>query len=420
MKVAIVFATDGSSREDAVLAPFRSAGFVDGLKIDRIDPVMISVVPEGAAASSASGEVCRPSALRNRIADARPEAIQTFGSEHRLAAVWRLAAEMKVPLAHCVSCWREASEDGNRQTMPLASLVPSLAVFQARRASAQVDALLGTSRAAPGGLLADGFFPRAQFSVLVPPPVERAGAPATVATAAPAIGSARATPVFGIYDPHAAADLIAFISHAVQLTGRPQTFDVRIATGAPPTAASLPSARGCVDEGAAAAAPISFTAAGPLDAFLAAIDVLAVPAYDDSIAAALIAALRAGKSVIVPDRGGAAELIEYGRHGFMSPPGAPTIWRPPSMSSASPGAKDPFCSRTVGRLSPRLIRSPFRTASPPSMPALARRLRRLPAFKACPRPRRPLPPALSREPTWPPPRAGCDAALSRSRDRTVA
>jgi hypothetical protein len=316
MKVAIVFATDGSSRENAVLAPFRSAGFIDGLKIDRIDPVMISVVPEHVVASAAAGVVCRPSGLRKLIADARPDAVQTFGPEHRLAAVWRLAAEMKVPLAHCVSCWRAALEDGDRQTTPLASLVPSLAVFQARRASAHVDALLGTSRAAPGGLLADGFFPRAQFSVVVPPPVERAGA-AAVAAAAPG-GNARATPVFGIYD--AAADLVAFMSHALQLTGRPQTFDVRIATSAPPPTAPFPSPaheRGGGGGAAAATAPMSFTAAGALDAFLAAIDVLAVPAYDDSIAAALIAALRAGKSVIVPDRGGAAELIEYGRHGFM-------------------------------------------------------------------------------------------------------
>jgi glycosyltransferase involved in cell wall biosynthesis len=52
-------------------------------------------------------------------------------------------------------------------------------------------------------------------------------------------------------------------------------------------------------------------------AFLATIDVLAVPVYDDAIAAPLIAALRAGKSVIVPDPSGAAELIEYGRHGLM-------------------------------------------------------------------------------------------------------
>jgi glycosyltransferase involved in cell wall biosynthesis len=67
----------------------------------------------------------------------------------------------------------------------------------------------------------------------------------------------------------------------------------------------------------AAPAPISIVPAEGIDGFLAAVDVLAVPAYDDAIAAVLIAALRAGKSVIVPDPSGAAELIEYGRHGLM-------------------------------------------------------------------------------------------------------
>jgi hypothetical protein len=313
MKVAIVFATDGSSREDAVLAPFRSAGFVEGLRIDRIDPMMLSVVPEHAAAAAAPGEVCRPSGLRKLIAEARPDAIQTFGLENRLAAVWRLAGEMKVPLAHCVSCWREPLAEGQRQAIALVPFAPSpsLGLLQARRASGHVGALLGTGRAASGGLLARGFFPHAQFSVVLPPPVERAAT-----SGAAAGGPARAEPVFGIYDPHAAADLIAFASRAIQLTGRPQAFVVRIATNEPTLGAPLPSpAR--ANGGADAAAPISLVAAESIDGFLAAIDVLAVPVYDDSIAAVLIAALRAGKSVIVPDRGGAAELIEYGRHGFM-------------------------------------------------------------------------------------------------------
>jgi Glycosyl transferases group 1 len=324
MKVAIVFATDGSSREDAVLAPFRATGFIDGLKIDRIDPVMISLLPEKGAsaaaspapqASAGSGLACRPGDLRERMAGLRPDAIQTFGPEHRLAAVWRLAAEMGVPLVHCVSCWRKTLEDGEGRGIGLPA-VPSFASLRARRASGLVDAVIGTSRAAPGRLLADGYFARARFSVVVPPPVERAVAAAAVAGGGP--GQPRATPVFGIYDPHAAADLIAFMSRALQLTGRPQAFDVRLASNAPPTpptaSAAAPAREG---NGGGAAAPLSFVAAGTLDAFLASIDVLAVPAYDDSIAAALIAALRAGKSVIVPDRGGAAELIEYGRHGFM-------------------------------------------------------------------------------------------------------
>jgi hypothetical protein len=242
--VAIVFATDGSSREDAVLAPFRSAGFVDGLKIDRIDPVMISFVPEHAVVASAPGEICRPSGLRERIADARPDAIQTFGPEHRLTAVWRLAAEMKVPLAHCVSCWREAPDDGNRQTTPPASLLLSLARLRARRASAHVDALLGTTRAAPGGLLADGFFPRARFSVVVPPPVERAGA-AAAAAVAPASSVSRATPVFGIYDPHAAADLVDFVSRPTHWTPANLRREDRDRRAAACSVAAVPGSRRC-------------------------------------------------------------------------------------------------------------------------------------------------------------------------------
>jgi glycosyltransferase involved in cell wall biosynthesis len=108
--------------------------------------------------------------------------------------------------------------------------------------------------------------------------------------------------VFGVYAPAAAAALFSFLSHAVDLTGGPDAIQVRVATHNPP---------------ATAAPRISTVAAGDPDDFVAAIDVLAVPVYDDAVAGALMAALRSGKSVIVPDRGGGAELIEYGRHGLM-------------------------------------------------------------------------------------------------------
>ena len=296
MKVAIVFATDGTKREDAILAPFRSASFVDGLKIADIDPVMVSVVPDLVALGPAGeGELrCRRAGLGEVIAGTRPDAIQTVGPERGLPAIWRIAADIDAPLVHCVSSRREGI--GERDGDAAGSLVPSLAMLRARRGSRHVDALIGTSRAAVGGLMTGGYFPRAAFSVVVPPPVERAAAAAEAA-------SARASePVFGIYDPCASADLIAFVSHAAPLTGRPTALQVRIALHEPPPAV---------------APPLSFVATDGIDNFLASVDVLAVPAYDDSVAAALIAALRSGKSVIVPDRGGAAELIEYGRHGLM-------------------------------------------------------------------------------------------------------
>jgi glycosyltransferase involved in cell wall biosynthesis len=140
----------------------------------------------------------------------------------------------------------------------------------------------------------------------VPPPIERPAADG-LAVAVPAARGGE--PVFGVYDPHASADVLSFISHALKLTGRPRAVAMQIALrDAPP---SPP------------AAAVSFVPAQGVDGFVAGIDMLAVPAYDDSVAAALMAALRAGKPVIVPDRGGAAELIEYGRHGFMFAAGSP-------------------------------------------------------------------------------------------------
>jgi hypothetical protein len=291
MKVAFIFATDGSHCEDVVLAPFRSTNFAAGLRTGEIEPVIITVAPDDAASAphpAAASLRCRRHELAALLAAERPQAIQTFGPELRLAAIWPIAAQAGVPIAHCVSCWR-IGEAARPQ-------VSSLAASRAKRASRHVAALVGTSRAAIGGLMSDGYFANAAFSMVVPPPVERAAD--TVNAAA-----ARATnPVFGVYDPCASADLVDFVSRAIELTGRRNALAVRIAMATP-----LP----------AAPAPIAIVPAGSIEDFLATIDVLAVPAYDDAIAAPLIAALRAGKSVIVPDPSGAAELIEYGRHGLM-------------------------------------------------------------------------------------------------------
>jgi hypothetical protein len=290
MKVAIIFATDGSRCEDAVVAPFRAAHFVEGLRIGGIEPVMITIAPDQAAEAATAGELrCRPNGLAALLAAERPQAIQTFGPEHRLAAIWPIAAQAGVPIVHCVSCWR----DGPDATP---SGISSFAASRVKRASRHVTALIGTSRATVGGLVSAGCFPHATSSVIVPPPVER------VAVAAPAPAKRTQAPVFGVYDPCASSDLVAFVSHAVELTGLRNAARVRIAMRVPVPTAS---------------ASIAITAPTGIDGLLAEIDVLAVPAYDDAVAPALIAALRAGRSVIVPDPSGAAELIEYGRHGLM-------------------------------------------------------------------------------------------------------
>jgi glycosyltransferase involved in cell wall biosynthesis len=145
-------------------------------------------------------------------------------------------------------------------------------------------------------LVSAGWFSGAAFSVILPPPVERSGA-----APMPTPRAAGGEPVFGIYDPGAAGDLFAFVARAIDLTGRRDDIRVRIA------AKHAPRGPG----------PMTVVEPGGIDEFLATIDVLVVPAYHDAAASALIAALRAGKSVIVPDCGGAAELIEYGRHGVM-------------------------------------------------------------------------------------------------------
>ena len=208
-----------------------------------------------------------------------------------MSTIWPIAAQAGVPIAHCASCWRDEAD-----APPPSTRLPSIAAWKAKRASRHVAALIGTGRAAVGGLIAGGYFPHATFSVIVAPPVERAAAVANVQ-------SARASgPVFGVYDPCAPPDLVAFVSRAIELMGRRNALEVRIAMREPRYIAP---------------APISIVPAESIDSFLAAVDVLAVPVYDDAVAGVLIAALRAGKSVIAPDPSGAAELIEYGRHGLM-------------------------------------------------------------------------------------------------------
>ncbi len=295
IKVAIIFATDGSDGGDDIIAPFATASFAAGLRIAGSTPLMIAVTPHGDAMvgpTFGGADLLRSSAagLCDLIAGERPDAIQTFGMETRLAAIWPMATALDVPLAHCVSSWR----GGETQTRPVAGW--TFAVARAKRASRHVGAVIGTSRAAAGRLIAAGWFSNATFSVILPPPVERSGA-----SPAPTPRAAGGEPVFGIYDPGASGDLFAFVARAIDLTGRRDAIRIRVA------ARHLPREPG----------PMTVVEARGIDEFLGTIDVLVVPAYDDAAAPAVIAALRAGKSVIVPDCGGAAELIEYGRHGVM-------------------------------------------------------------------------------------------------------
>jgi glycosyltransferase involved in cell wall biosynthesis len=289
MKALIIFTSDGSEREDDILAPFRSVGFTDGLHSSGVDPVPVSIIADNRSAGRTGND-----SLLKFIVDERPDVIQTFGPEHRLATVWRLAAGAGRPIAHCVSCWRR----DHLQGLSLGRfLVP---VSRIRRASRHVTALIGTSRSAVGERIAGGLFTGAAFSVILPPPVECA--PVT------SLQPLRGPPVFGVYDPLASGELIALVLRAVDLSGRRSTMEMRIAT------------KGPVGE----ADPTAFVgSAGGVERFLSTIDVLVVPDYNDSCMYAIVAALRAGKSVIVPDGSAAAELIGYGRSGLMFQAGSP-------------------------------------------------------------------------------------------------
>lgn len=302
MKVALIFAAAGAACEDAVLGPFRAPGFIAGLQRAGIEPLAIAVVAAGGGNAAAGGPgvlgpgwfTVRHDRLAGLVADEQPDVVQTFGPEHRAGAVWPLARTAPL-LVHCVSCWPEEPQKG---TMP--AVFASLAARRARHASRHVGAVVGTSRAAIGGLLGAGYFARAGFSALVRPPVGAAPTPPGEAARSPT--ARNPVPVFGIWAPQGGTGLQAFLSHAAALTGRPDAVRLRVAVRTPPPATEP---------------ALAFVTATGVDDFLPAIDVLAVPAYDDTIAPALIAALRLGKAVIVPDRGGGAELIEYGRHGLM-------------------------------------------------------------------------------------------------------
>jgi hypothetical protein len=295
MKIAIIFATDGPD-EDSVVAPFRSSELVGHLRASGINVAVASIQASRAedlgATNGANGLHCRRDGLAGLITAQRPNIVQTFGRESRLVDIWPLAAH-HAPVVHCVSSWRRG--DANTRLFPAAARL--------RKASRHVRGLMGTSRSAIGDLIAAGWFSGAAFSVVVPPPVEAPVGPVAVPSRQRA-----GAPVFGLYDAAGSTDDMTFMARAIALIGPPGTIQMRIATKH--AAAGAPSL---------AAASVALM---PIAAFLATVDVLVVPVYDDSAAPAIMAALRAGKSLVVPDASGAAELVGYGRHGTTFPNGS--------------------------------------------------------------------------------------------------
>jgi glycosyl transferase family 1 len=303
MKVLMILATDAAAHQD-VVSPFRSAAFVEALRDEGVDAGVLSVTPDRDHPSLAGGSesdlvhAVHPGDLPAILAAEHPDVLMTFGREARLSAIWGIAAAAQLPLGHCVSCWRTG------RVAPDVRSYSTVSDWRAKHSSRHVGGVIGTCRVAVGSLIAGGYFPRAASSIIISPPVDTLGAarPGEMALSPRSAGG----PVIGIYDPHATAGVVAFVSQALVLTGRRNGMQVRLAVRSPPSIS----------------AGLAFGSVVEVEDFVAAIDVLVIPSYDDSLARVLIAALRAGKSVVVPDRSGAADLIDHGRYGLIFPAGS--------------------------------------------------------------------------------------------------
>lgn len=308
MKAALVFA--GPTAATATFRPYRSRAFLDALAADGFDVVVVDLDLDAeqcfdTAPIEAPGLV----SYRNQVdrlglivAQERPGLVQTFGATAALGPVWRNAARADRPIVHFVSSEGSLADPPAGPPRGLADLSRrsgGLARWRARRASRHVAAVLGSNRADMGRHFRHGFFSRARFSVVAPPPVPRA------ADVPAANGRQRqAVPVFGVFDPDATVEALERLVRAVALTGQSGLFDLRVAPAALARRIDLPVGVTAVD------------AADPA-AFLRALDVLVVPSADDRAAAVVLAALAARRSVVVPDTGALAEIVDYGRRGLL-------------------------------------------------------------------------------------------------------
>lgn len=314
MKAALVFA---GSTAAASCGAYRAPGFLGALAEAGIEPVLIDLdVVADARFASPGCAVAGVVSYRNHadrlaliVSQEHADVVQTFGATADLGPVWDDAARAAVPLVHFVGSAGAVGERAGRPGVPVVSDFSgprgTLAHWHARIASRHVAGVVGSNRADLGRHFRHGFFSRAGFSVVAPPPTPR-DRPAAAAAAAPR-RSRESGPVLGFFDPEADGAALDMLFQAVALTGQAGTFSLHLAPE------SL-SGRAKTRSGA------TFVAAATADAFVRAIDVLVVPRADDRVLPTIVSALRARKSVIVPDTGAATEIVDYGRCGLLYPP----------------------------------------------------------------------------------------------------
>jgi hypothetical protein len=308
MKVALVFA--GHSAAKSALLPYRSRRFVEGLAASGIDIVLVDLdIGQQSRFAPAVRDTPGITYYRNQVdrlplivAQERPALVQTFGATLDLGPVWSEGAKAQAPIVHFIS-----SEGAIEEPLPalglgfvrMRSTAQRVNALRARHASRRVAGLIGSNRADLGRHLRQGFFPCAQFSVVAPPPT----VPPDIDMAAPVAAVER--PVFGVYDPDASENTLRFLCRALDLTGAPGAFEVRVAPAA--LAALVPDRT----------AQLSFVEAADAADFLRGIDVLLMPEAQDRTLQTIVTALVARRPVIVPDTGAAVELVDYGRHGVL-------------------------------------------------------------------------------------------------------
>lgn len=310
MKAALVFA--GPAAATATFRPYRSRAFLTGLVEAGIAPVVIDLdLSSERRFDDVPVELPGLVTYRNHVdrlalivAQEGAALVQTFGAAADLGPVWSEAAGASRPLVHFVASAGAVAEAPAGRPLGLGDLVRrgrGFADWRARRASRHVAAVVGSNRADMGRHFRQGFFARARFSLVAPPVAAR------VPIAAAANGRMRRTaPVLGVFDPGASPETLALMSRAVALTGHSDLFGLRIAPAALARTADLPPGATVVDTDD----PVHF---------LHDVDVLVAPRADDSASAAVLAALASRKSVIVPDTGALAELVDYGRRGVLFP-----------------------------------------------------------------------------------------------------
>ncbi len=284
MKSVLVFAAgDESTRQ--IVKPYRLPALQESLGDQGVEAIVVDVMGrEGASWLS----------FQHRTE--RPRVVHTFGDAAFLSTIWRDAARMGCLLVHSVT----DSHRSVRRTL-------SPTYLWTKHASRHVQAVLGSNRARLRDYIEAGFFPRAQFSTIVLPPVEIPIEPRKPVQTADA-----SQPTFGYWKSSGADGAQDFLLAALKLTGAQHLF--RLLIGEQRERSASPARR---------PANVSFGHFRAIADFVAAVDALIVPESDDRALEQVVLAVRDNKAVIAPDDGVMAEALGFGRHGVLFNAGNP-------------------------------------------------------------------------------------------------